>query len=440
MNMRCFLAILLSIAASRNAALLGQPVIQSHPTSITANAGSTVTFDVSVSGPGQIEYQWHLNGTNLAGATGTTLQISNAGVPDLGAYGVRLRSSGEIIESNPATLSLYITVLPDFDPRLSVRMLSNAITLSWQGAGHLESAGNPDGPWTNILTVQSSYTAAGSEQVRLYRVRNPYPRNVRVFVPSSYREEKPTPFILNFHGYLGSGQRLEDWLRVQEVAETHGFLYTYPDGIPNSEGHRFWNAANACCDFDDQIIDDSGFVKSLILGARKIFNVDPNRVHVMGHSNGGFLAHRVARDHSDLIASIASIAGVMDREDPIPPPRSPVHVLQIHGTGDDIVPYEGGLLRADVPRVSRRPPMTGAAETISRWAAWNGCGSIHHDNSPSLDLVSTVTGLDTVVSRALSCEGAEAELWSIENASHVPEFTSALATKIAEWLLAHPKR
>lgn len=158
----------------------------------------------------------------------------------------------------------------------------------------------------------------------------------------------------------------------------------------------------------------------------------------MGHSNGGFRAHRVARDHSELVASIASMAGVMDREDSAPPPKNPVHVLHIHGTGDDIVPYEGGLLRSDVPRVSRRPPMTGALETIGRWAAWNGCGSLQHADSPSLDLVSTVTGFDTVVSRALSCDGAEAEL-TIESASHVPEFTSALATKVAEWLLAHPK-
>lgn len=211
------------------------------------------------------------------------------------------------------------------------------------------------------------------------------------------------------------------------------------DGVKNNVGYRFWNAANACCDFDDQNIDDSGFARSLILRARSEFNVDPKRVHVMGHSNGGFLAHRVARDYSELVASIASISGVMDREDLFPPPKGPVHVLQVHGTGDDIVPYEGGLLRADIPRVSRRPPMTGAEETINRWAAWNGCGALQREPSPSLDLVSTLTGLDTFVARALSCTGAETELWIIENASHGPDYTPALATKVAEWLLAHPK-
>jgi polyhydroxybutyrate depolymerase len=439
MNMRCRFVTLVTLVASHGASLLAQPVIQSHPKTLTADAGSTVTLAVSASAPEQIEYQWHFNGTNIAGATGSSLQITNVSVTHLGTYGVRLKSSGEIVESNPATLSLFVTMTPDFDPRLSLRFVSNVPTLAWQGPGSLESAATLAGQWTNILGAQTSYTATATANVQFYRVRNPYPRNVRVFVPSSYRQEQPTPVIINFHGYLGSGQRLEEYLRMQAIAESHGFFYAYPDGIPNSEGYRFWNAANACCDFDDQNIDDSGFVKNLILRARLELNVDPKRVHIMGHSNGGFLAHRVAREHSELIASIASIAGVMDREDSVPPPKLPVHVLQVHGTGDDIVPYEGGLLRADVPRVSRRPPMTGAVETISRWAAWNACGSLQHDNSPSLDLVSTVSGLDTIVARAISCDGAEAELWSIENASHVPEFTSALATKVAEWLLAHPK-
>ena len=439
MNMRSWFVTLLTLVVSHEASVLAQPVIQSHPKTLTADAGSTVTLSVSASAPEQIEYQWHFNGTNLAGATGSSFQITNVAVTHLGTYGVRLKSSGEIVESNPATLSLFATVMPEFDARLSVGLVSNALTFSWAGAGNLEFAATPAGPWTNISGAQTAFTAAPSEKIQFYRLRNPHPRSVRIFVPSSYRPERPISIIINFHGYLGSGQRLEDYLRLQGVAESHGFLYAYPDGIPNSEGYRFWNAANACCDFDDQNIDDSGFVRSLILRARSEFNVDPKRVHIMGHSNGGFLAHRVAREHSELIASIASIAGVMDREDSIPLPRGPVHVLQIHGTGDDIVPYEGGLLRDDVPRISRRPPMTGAAETIGRWAAWNGCGSLQYENSPSLDLVSTVAGLDTVVARAVSCDGAEAELWSIENASHVPEFTSALAAKVAEWLLAHPK-
>lgn len=440
MNLRSISVILFMGVASPNAAVRGEPVIQSHPKTLTADAGSTVIFSVSASTPEQMEYQWHFNGTNLVGATGSSIEITNVGLTHLGTYGVRLGSGGEIVESNPATLSLFVPVMPDFDPRLSLRFVSNALTFSWAGAGSLEFAATPAGPWTNISGAQTAYTASASEKVQFYRLRNRHPRNVRIFVPSSYRRERPIPVIINFHGYLGSGQRLEEYLRMQGIAESHGFLYAYPDGIPNSEGYRFWNAANACCDFDDQNIDDSGFVKSLILRVRTEFNVDPRRVHIIGHSNGGFLAHRVARDHSELIASIASIAGVMDREDSLPPPKSPVHVLQIHGTGDDIVPYAGGLLSSDVPRVSRRPPMAGAVETIGRWAAWNGCGSLQHDTSPSMDLVSTVTGLDTIVARAVSCNGAEAELWTIENASHVPEFRSAFATMVADWLLAHPKQ
>ena len=40
------------------------------------------------------------------------------------------------------------------------------------------------------------------------------------------------------------------------------------------------------------------------------YNVDPGRVCLIGHSNGGFMSHRFACDRADLVAAIVSLAGV----------------------------------------------------------------------------------------------------------------------------------
>ena len=49
-------------------------------------------------------------------------------------------------------------------------------------------------------------------------------------------------------------------------------------------------------------VDDSGYVRQIIMTIQGIYKIDPRRIYVTGHSNGGYMSHRMACDHSDLIA------------------------------------------------------------------------------------------------------------------------------------------
>ena len=169
-------------------------------------------------------------------------------------------------------------------------------------------------------------------------------------VPSDYSQDTPTPLVVLLHGYGSSGVRQESYMKFGKLVDSHGFLLVRPDGTQESteEGRRFWNASKACCNFEGSTIDDSAYVLSVIEAVRSRYTVDPKRVYLIGHSNGGFMSYRAAHDHSDRIAAIASLAGAASTDD-LPAPLHPVHILQIHGTDDATIAYAGSEIRGARP-------------------------------------------------------------------------------------------
>ncbi|MDA1369881.1 MAG: alpha/beta fold hydrolase [Proteobacteria bacterium] len=185
-------------------------------------------------------------------------------------------------------------------------------------------------------------------------------------VPSNYSSSSPMPLIVLLHGYTSSGANQDSYMGFSKLADQYGFLFVAPDGNkePGGDQNRFWNASPACCDFFRTEVDDSNYVASIIDEVKSSYNVDPNRVYLIGHSNGGFMSYRAAYEHSDTIAAIASLAGA-SHVDALPAPKSPVHVLQIHGTEDGTIAYNGDEIQGN-----RYPS---AIESVAKWAEYNGC-------------------------------------------------------------------
>ena len=255
-------------------------------------------------------------------------------------------------------------------------------------------------------------------------------RPYEVFVPSVYDGATPTPLVILLHGYTASGSLQEAYWQIQPHAEARGFLYVHPDGTQDTQGNQFWNATDACCNFTGSDVDDSAYLRSIIDQVKAQYNVDPKRVFVMGHSNGGFMSYRMACDHADAIAAIASLAGATFNDPTLCQPSEPVSVLQIHGTADTTILYDGG---SNDPFV-----YPGAVATVEAWATYNDC-ALTTEPGTSLDLDSGLAGDETTVTRYGCALEGKAELWTIDGGSHIPALSDSFAPSILDFLFAHPK-
>lgn len=168
-------------------------------------------------------------------------------------------------------------------------------------------------------------------------------RRYFVHVPPAYERSRPIPVVLAFHGGGGRPETQIRASRMNEKADSAGFLAVYPEGTgPSLLGRIFatWNVGRCCGYARDEKVDDVGFVAAVIDDLRARFDVDSRRVYATGHSNGALMTYRLACELSDRVAAIAPNAG-HDALDGCQPSR-PVPVIHFHGTADPAARYDGG--------------------------------------------------------------------------------------------------
>ena len=253
-----------------------------------------------------------------------------------------------------------------------------------------------------------------------------------VFVPSTYDAKSPIPLVILLHGYSFFGAGQEAYLKLQPLAESRGFLYVHPDGTAGPNKAEFWNASDACCNFFESSVDDSGYLNAVVEQIQAKYNVDPKRIFFVGHSNGGFMSHRMACDHADKVAAIVSLAGAMPTDLTACRPAQPVSVLQIHGDNDQTIKYSGGSL------VGHSYPS--AATTVADWAKLNGCSVISEPGVAPFDLERSILGPESTSLSFGNCRpGGAAELWTIAGGSHLPAISDTFSSSVIDFLFAHPK-
>lgn len=264
-------------------------------------------------------------------------------------------------------------------------------------------------------------------------------RPVEIRVPSGYDPARPAPLLLVLHGYSAGGVFNDIYMRMTTIMDAKGFFYVSPDGTRDSSGKNFWNATDGCCDFDHTNVDDVGYLTSLVREIQGVYAIDPKRIYVLGHSNGGYMANRLACEHADLFAAAVSWAGANWSDPARCTPSAPIGYLQIHGTKDGSVPFDKAGASSTINANVAYP---GAAGTVAIWAEKNGCGAALTPTGANLRVnADTKAGTDTAALRHDGCrDNGAAELWPVTDAGHIFTFTDDAVNAIWQFMDAHSKR
>jgi polyhydroxybutyrate depolymerase len=157
----------------------------------------------------------------------------------------------------------------------------------------------------------------------------------------------PRPLIIVLHGGGGKAERFDVMVgkdnSFDALADREDILVVYPQGYKKS-----WNDGREDSHVDAQArnMDDTGFISKLIDNLVESRRVDPKRVYVVGPSNGGHMANRLACEIPDKIAAAGIVIGLMPKRmvDKCKP-ATPVSVLIMNGTEDPLVSYNGGMVK-----------------------------------------------------------------------------------------------
>jgi polyhydroxybutyrate depolymerase len=260
-------------------------------------------------------------------------------------------------------------------------------------------------------------------------------RPVTVHIPASYDAKRPAPLLIVLHGFTVSGEEVETYFNLGPAAEARGFVYAYPDGTLDNDGNRFWNATDACCNFNGSDVDDVAYLTDLIDEIQSTLSIDPKRIALVGHSNGGFMSYRMACERADRVAAIVSLAGATYADPSDCAPSEPVSVVQIHGRFDDTILYEGGTIEVPYP---------GAETTAETWATYDGCDGTSSTLTDKVDVdADRADGDDPAESSVREwsgCEsGAAVQLWTNPYGSHAPTLSQAFPDAVMDFLVDHPK-
>jgi polyhydroxybutyrate depolymerase len=249
-------------------------------------------------------------------------------------------------------------------------------------------------------------------------------RGYRVHVPTGYRQGRPVPAVLLFHGNGGSADEMEAASGLSDLADRSGFLAVYPQGLSIGAGQPFWASSGRV----ELGIDELRFTADLLDDLQARLCVDPARVAAAGHSAGGGVTARVACDLAGRVAAVATVAAALFAEPVECRPARAVPVLSLHGTADEVLPYDGQPASVASPL-----PLPALPAWLAEWATRDGCPG---DPEAFLD-TAEVSGF-----RWTGCrDGAEVVHYRLNGGGHDLPLTVAghpFAEVLWSFFAAHP--
>jgi polyhydroxybutyrate depolymerase len=226
-------------------------------------------------------------------------------------------------------------------------------------------------------------------------------RNYYLYRPNSIQDNAPLVFVL--HGFGGSAGGMIGYSDMNAVAEEYGFAVCYPEGISDQSGSNFWNVGYAI--HQNETVDDVAFLSSLANYLQDEYGFDSQNIFSTGFSNGGDMSYMLACQANDIFRAIAPVAGCMMEEIYSTCDSSPVPVLEIHGTNDNVTLWDGDMQNND-----GWGAYYSTEEGIDSWVGTNECMGSEDILLPNTN---TSDGSHVINHRYFDCSD-NAEVWLYE--------------------------
>ena len=212
---------------------LTPPVIAAQPVGQTANFGNSATLAVTATGSRPFTYQWRLNGTNIAGATGSSLTLNSLQFDNAGLYSVVVGNAAGAATSSAAVLNVA--------PELAMQTGRQGLTLTWPEPFILQEASNAAGPYADVAGASSPYVYETlTNPMKFFRLRPPS-FNLTM-VPGSGGDVSITGLgVPGCNFTLQGSTDLRNWVDLQTSPSPCAFLDTEAGQYP----HRFYRAVLA---------------------------------------------------------------------------------------------------------------------------------------------------------------------------------------------------
>ena len=227
-------------------------------------------------------------------------------------------------------------------------------------------------------------------------------RDFFLYVPEIYDDATPAPLVFCFHGYGSSASVNLSYTGFRPVADTAGFILIHPQGTLDITGTAHWNVG-----WGLSSVDDVAFTQDMIDYTSDLYNVDSERVYSTGMSNGGFMSLTLACELPNKVKAVASVTGSMtDFQINNCTNTNPIPMMQIHGTNDQTVLYEGS------------GGVEGIENVVGFWVNHNSCDSLALET----DVLDNDTGDNSTAIRYdfnQNCgDDASVVFYKVENGGH----------------------
>lgn len=169
-----------------------------------------------------------------------------------------------------------------------------------------------------------------------------------VYASSKVDENTPAPLIIALHG-AGTGPQIMCNPTIIDLVEERGYIVAAPMGYNERGGYGAPRRAGRGGGDGTEPENISELSEQDVLNVLEMmlaeFNVDEDRVYLMGHSMGGGGTMHIGPKYGETWAAIAPIAGGGGR-----PNQSEllqqlkdagVAVIVVHGETDEVVPVQG---------------------------------------------------------------------------------------------------